>query len=606
MSQKRSTGIVKLLAVVLTGTVLLSGCSYITEIFGEKKKAKKVTGYTQPVYEADFDEFADQVFASLASSDQVTLHGMVLDAKKFGVSEAQSSWGDFSSESEDADWEYLEELVKVLEEYDYDELSRGQKITYEMLMRFLEGEISVKDCADFYDPLNPYQGNHLFLAYSLDTYQIDDQDDLDMYLKLVQDIEPYVESVCDYERRREEEDGLFMRDDYADMVLEDCNATIDSGGEEFISGFENRVDGFDWLDDDEKEEFKEQNRKYVKDHVIPAYEMICDTIEDLKGSGTDGYGLARFDGGKEYYARQIQQISGTEMTIDETFAKIEKVSIEAHAEMDSLIGQVNYDLLTDAFTAYTTPEGIIENNLRMMGGRFPAIEGAPDELYVVRDMPESIARFAAGMYNLPQIDDPWDNVFFLNEDYTEGLDFYEVVSHECIPGHLYQTVWFLTSDNENIPLRYILSAIGEGLGTEEGWTTYVEGASFEMAGLPELETLYVKRFYQAMYTWISLLDIGINYYGWSEEDAINYFSEKGISGYFEVSEELLETVDTMPGMYLSYTVGYIELQEMIARAKETLGEAFSEEEFHRFYLETGPCTFEILNREMDEWMKEYD
>jgi uncharacterized protein (DUF885 family) len=61
----------------------------------------------------------------------------------------------------------------------------------------------------------------------------------------------------------------------------------------------------------------------------------------------------------------------------------------------------------------------------------------------------------------------------------------------------------------------------------------------------------------------------------------------------------------MPAMYLSYTVGKIELKEMMTRAQETLGDDYSELEFHRFYLETGPCTFDILNREMDEWMKEY-
>ena len=605
MSQKLSSGVLKLLAGVIAGAILLTGCTYLRNAIDETKKTKKISGYVEPVYEADFNEFADQVFAAFVSTDQVSLQGMVLDAKKFGIKEAQSSWGDFSSEAEEEDWAYLEALIEVLEEYEYDDLSRGQKITYDMLMRFLEGELSVKDCPDFYDPLNPYQGNHLFLAYNLDTYQIVDKDDLDMYITLVKDIEPYVESLCEYERRREE-DGLFMLDDYADMVLEDCNNTIDSGAEEFISGFEERVSEFDWLEDTEKQEYMDKNREYVEKYVIPAYELICETIEDLKGSGEDGYGLARFDGGKEYYARKVQKVTGTDMTVDETFQKIEKVALEANATMEDLIMQVNYDLLSDAFMSYTTPELIIENNLKMMNGRFPEIPDAPDELYVVKEMPESIARFAAGMYNLPQIDDPWSNVFFLNSDYTEGLDFYEVVSHECIPGHLYQTVWFLTSDNENIPLRYVLAAIGEGLGTEEGWTTYVEGISFSMAGLPELETRYVESFYQAMYTWISLLDIGINYYGWTEDDANGYFREKGLTGYFEISDDILETVDTMPTMYLSYTVGYIELKEMLDRAKETLDEDFSEEEFHLFYLETGPCTFEILNREMDEWMKGYE
>lgn len=605
MLNKRFPHLIQLLAGALAVAVLVTGCSFVRDGFTDKKDPKQITGATHPTYTEDFDDFADQVFAALVSFDQVTLHSMVLDEEKFDIEEAQSSWGDFSNESEEEDWALLEDLIEVLEEYDYDELSRGQKITYDTLMKFLEGEVALKDAPDFYDPLNSLRGNHLFLAFNLDTYQIDDQDDLDMYMTLVKDIKPYVESICEYEERRSE-DGLFMKKEYAIRVMEDISDMLDSEGTDFISGFEDRVDGFDFLSDEEREEYKEKNREYVDEYVMPAYQLLYNTVEDLKETGEDGYGLARFEGGKEYYARQIQMETGTMMTVDEVFEKIEKVALESHEELFEIAPEVDYDLLDSSFESYSSPDDVIENNLLHMSGRFPEIPDAKDDLYVIDEMPDSIARFAAGMYLLPQVDDPWDNVFYINDGYSDGLDMYEVVSHECIPGHLYQTVWFLTSDNENIPLRYLLSAYGEGLGTEEGWTTYIETISYEMAGLPELETRYVELFYEAMYTWTSLLDIGINYYGWTQEDAEEYFSKNGMDQIFEVSLDVMESVDIMPAMYLSYTVGKIELMEMMTRAQETLGDDYSELEFHRFYLETGPCTFEILNREMNEWMKEYN
>ncbi|MBN1891568.1 MAG: DUF885 domain-containing protein [Clostridiales bacterium] len=605
MDRTRFSRFFRVLSCLLALTLLLTGCSFIRDVVSEEQKTKKITGMTQAINAYDFDEFADQVFAALVSFDQVTLHSILLDEKKFDIETPESYWGDFSDEAEEEDWEMIEGVLEVLKDFDYDELNRGQRITYDMLMTFLEGELSVRDCPDFYDPLNPLRGNHLFFAFNLDTYQIDDQDDLDMYMELVKAIEPYVESMCEYENRRAE-DGLFMRDEYADTVLDDCNAVIDSGAEDFISGFEQRIEEFDWLSDEEREEYKETNREYVEEYVIPAYERICETIEDLKGSGEDGYGLARYDGGKEYYARKIRMETGTDMSVEETFEKIEIAAKESFAELFEIYNQVDYTLLESAFANYTTPEDIIENNLDKMEGRFPEIPDAEEDLYVIREMPESIARFAAGMYLLPQIDDPWDNVFYINEGYSVGLDQYEVVSHECIPGHLYQTVFFLTSQNENIPLRYILSAYGEGLGTEEGWTTYIEGISFQMAGLPETETQYVSLYYKAMYSWASLLDIGVNYYGWTQDDANEYFLKNGLGDLFVVETSMMESVDTMPAMYLSYTVGLIELQEMMERAQETLGDDYSELEFHRFYMETGPCTFPIMNREMDEWMKEYD
>lgn len=602
MNVKRFNALMKGIACIVITALMISGCSFFQEIIGTEKKASMGKGATYPQYEADFDEFADAVFAGLVSMDQLTLRSMVLDEEKFGIQEAQSSWGDFSEDTEKEEWEYIEDLVDILDEYDYDDLTRGQRITLDMLRGFLVGTLSLKDCPDFYDPLNPYRGNHQFFAYSLDTYQIEDKDDLDMYIELVKDIEAYVEGMCEYERKRAD-DGLFMRDDYADMVIEDCNEIIDNDAEDFLSGFEQRIEEFDWLDEEERDEYIKKNREYVKDHVIPAYRLIVDTLEDLKGKGKDGYGLARYDGSKEYYAEIVRSETGTSMSVDEVFEMLEEEALKSSGEMMAVISSVDYDLLTDSFSVYTSPKAIIDNNIEKMEGLFPDLPDAPDELYTVKEMPKSIARFAAGMYNLPQVDDPWDNVFYISDNSSEGLDLYEVVSHECIPGHLYQTTYFLTSDTENLPLRYLLSAFGEGLGTEEGWTTYIEGISYRMAGLPETEARYVELFYEYLYAWMSMLDIGVNYYGWTMEEAIEYFSDLGMDNFFEVTESEMENVDTMPGMYLSYTVGKIELKKMIERAKDKLGDKYSDIEFRRFYLETGPCTFDILNREMDEWMK---
>ena len=434
MNNKRFPRLLQLIAGMLALAVLLTGCSFVRDVFSDKKKPKKITGATHPTYTEDFDDFADQVFAAFVSFDQVTLHSLVLDEEDFNIEKPESSWGDFSNESEDEDWALIEDLLEVLKEYDYDDLSRGQKITYDTLMKFLEGELALKDAPDFYDPLNALQGNHLFLAFNLDTYQIDDQDDLDTYMTLVKDIKPYVESICDYEERRSE-DGLFMKKDYAVRVMEDISDILDSDCADFISGFEDRVDGFDFLSDDEKEEYKEKNRENVEEYVIPSYELLYDTVTDLKETGEDGYGLARYEGGKEYYARQIQMETGTSMTVDEVFEKIEKVAIESHDELFAIVEDVDYDLLDSSFAAYSDPDDVIENNLLQMSGRFPEISGAKDKgkLYVIEKMPDSIARFAAGMYLLPQVDDPWDNVFYINEGYAEGLDMYEVVLMSVFP-----------------------------------------------------------------------------------------------------------------------------------------------------------------------------
>lgn len=589
MKLKKPGSAVRAVIVMIVLSMLLGGCGL--------KSIRKAGGYSK-----DFNQFSDQVFAELVSFDEVTLHSILLDEKKYGIEGSESSWGSYSAESFESEYDLLEKINDHLKTFDYDQLTDGQKVTYDLLNTYLTGELSIRDDYLLYEPMNPMLGDHLFLAYSLDTYQIDNSEDLEMYFVLVKDIKPYVESICEFEREKSEA-GLFMIDSYAETVITDCQEIIDEDAVDFISGFEGRLEEMDFLSDTEKEDYKEQNRQYVSDYVIPAYQNIIDTLSDLLGTGEEGTGLSRFDGGKEYYTRQLQMTTGTDMTTNEMFALLEEKAILWQDEFEAASDGVDYMLLSSAFDNYTTPEDVINNNLTQMTSLFPELSDLPDPFYEIAEMPESIAEFAAGMYMLPQVDDVWHNVFYISESSSVGMDLYNTTSHECVPGHLYQTVSFLTSDHENLPLRYLLSSYGEGLGTEEGWTTYIETVSYEMAGLPEPEKEYMQKYYNGIYAWISLLDIGVNYYGWSMEEAEEYFSEKGLDLMLSPNEELIEMVDTMPTMYLSYTVGYIQLSDMMERAQEELGDKFSLYEFHKFYMDAGPSTFEILNREMDAWIE---
>ena len=55
--------------------------------------------------------------------------------------------------------------------------------------------------------------------------------------------------------------------------------------------------------------------------------------------------------------------------------------------------------------------------------------------------------------------------------------------------------------------------------------------------------------------------------------------------------------------HLSYFIGYLEFLKLRDQAKETLGEQFSIQEFHNFILTIGPAPFNIIEEEMEEWMK---
>ena len=95
-----------------------------------------------------------------------------------------------------------------------------------------------------------------------------------------------------------------------------------------------------------------------------------------------------------------------------------------------------------------------------------------------------------------------------------------------------------------------------------------------------------------------LIDIGVNYDGWSLEETQNYLSQYGISDTTAV-ENLYEYVISQPAEYLSYYIGYLEIEELKESMQKSLGKKFSLKEFHQLILTIGPCQFDVLKKYCD-------
>ena len=59
-----------------------------------------------------------------------------------------------------------------------------------------------------------------------------------------------------------------------------------------------------------------------------------------------------------------------------------------------------------------------------------------------------------------------------------------------------------------------------------------------------------------------------------------------------------------PGVYLSYTVGYYEIEELREWAEEELGSDFDAKEFHKAILDAGPCQFGMLRKKVEKYVEE--
>ena len=171
-------------------------------------------------------------------------------------------------------------------------------------------------------------------------------------------------------------------------------------------------------------------------------------------------------------------------------------------------------------------------------------------------------------------------------------DLYTTLAHEGYPGHLLQSVYF--NRTNSTPIRHLLSCSGY----VEGWATYVELQSYLWQDNYSAATTNVMaKNYEATLCLYGLMDIGVNYEGWTKDDLSSflsdYFSLEG-SELEEATQSMFDLLVGEPANYLNYIVGCLEWQELRDSVEQEKGSAFSAMDFHEQALAIGPCPFYLL------------
>ena len=97
-----------------------------------------------------------------------------------------------------------------------------------------------------------------------------------------------------------------MSDTSLDHVIDSCKSYLLVPGNNFmIDSFKERLAALPDLTDDEKKELCSRNEKALEEHFVPAYKLLIDGLEALKGTGTNEKGMCGYPNGKAYYGRPI-------------------------------------------------------------------------------------------------------------------------------------------------------------------------------------------------------------------------------------------------------------------------------------------------------------
>lgn len=538
-----------------------------------------------------FRTFTRSLFQTEVSANTISLHYTLRSPSDYGIADIPATYGNLSSDPIAAKAS-VRNVLSSLQEFNPDTLSSENALTFKILDTYLKNAFTGTDYLLYQEPLGPVSGIHTQLPVLLSEYSFYDIQDVETYLALLKETPSYFDSVIQFEQKKAAS-GLFMPDYQADSVLDTCQSFIDMGKENYlVSTFNERIASLDLLPENKKDSFQKENMKLVTEEIYPAYQNLITAIKSLKGKGMNEQGLSHFPYGKKYYEYLVRQTTGCNESISRLRLMTRAQILEDLSAMQKILFPADAALTQASVLEQTSPDSMLDDLRSKITDTFPEI---PDVDFQVKYVPESMQDYLSpAFYMIPAIDNLTENVIYINNGQTaSGLNLYTTLAHEGYPGHLYQTVYFSASEPD--PIRSILD-FG---GYVEGWATYAEMMSYYLAPLPKTEASLLQKNSSVILGLYALADMGIHYDGWSVTDTVRFFSDYGINDANAV-QSVYELIIGSPANYLKYYIGYLKFYELKKEMANTLGNQFSQKEFHRAVLDVGPAPFEIVYDEVEK------
>ena len=538
-----------------------------------------------------FRTFTRSLFQTEVSANTISLHYTLRSPSDYGIADIPATYGSLSSDPVAAKAS-VRNVLSSLQEFDPDTLSSENALTFKILDTYLKNASTGTDYLLYQEPLGPVSGIHTQLPVLLSEYSFYDTQDVETYLALLKETPSYFDSVIQFEQKKAAS-GLFMPDYQADSVLDTCQSFIDMGKENYlVSTFNERIASLDLLPENKKDSFQKENMKLVTEEIYPAYQNLITAIKSLKGKGTNEQGLSHFPYGKKYYEYLVRQTTGCNESISRLRLMTRAQILEDLSAMQKVLFPADAALTQASVLEQTPPDSMLDDLRSKITDTFPEI---PDVDFQVKYVPESMQDYLSpAFYMIPAIDNLTENVIYINNGQTaSGLNLYTTLAHEGYPGHLYQTVYFSASEPD--PIRSILD-FG---GYVEGWATYAEMMSYYLAPLSKTEASLLQKNSSVILGLYALADMGIHYDGWSVTDTVRFFSDYGINDPNAV-QSVYKLIIGSPANYLKYYIGYLKFYELKKEMADTLGNQFSQKEFHRAVLDVGPAPFEIVYDEVEK------
>jgi len=360
--------------------------------------------------------------------------------------------------------------------------------------------------------------------------------------------------------------------------------------------------------------FRAELARVIEREIVPAIRRYRAFLAgEYLARARRAIGVSANPHGAACYGAAIRATTGLALSPDSVhrlgIATVEALEGEMRAIAVRSFGTANVSQLLDrlrtdtAYTFHTRDEMLAQarsavERARAASGRW--FGRLPRAAIVVEPYPAFSERQSVGEWNPPAEDGSRPGMYYLSTYdpvHKARADLEALTFHETIPGHHQQGAIALER-GDTIPAiaRYFWSP-----GFGEGWAEYAEQLADEM-GLYSSDTA---RFGAVADITLSaallVVDTGINAFGWTREQAIDYIREHTRVPRLR-AEVGVDRYPVRPAQGLSYGLGRLEIRRLRALAERTLGPRFDIKAFHDRVLANGAVPLPVLRAQIERWL----
>ncbi|MEL7002005.1 MAG: DUF885 family protein [Bacteroidota bacterium] len=299
-----------------------------------------------------------------------------------------------------------------------------------------------------------------------------------------------------------------------------------------------------------------------------------------KNSSIDNKGLYHQANGQNWYLYFMKKWTSAILTPEEITEYGIKEVKRIREEMNQIENASNLSnfqkfIISDQFNLYDNVdiEQLFTDIKRRVNSHlfsiFPDFESLPN-LNISQGQNSQLAQ-TPGYYS--------NNTFYYNL-FDQPFDIKQadwLFIHEGNPGHHFQLSYEAIIQIPAYRESFSYS------GYREGWAAYVEDLGKELGLYRTSFNYYSKLQWDLIRSTRLILDVGINYSGWTDKQAMEEW-RKYIKGSDKIGKREIARMRRWPAQVLTYKLGSKKIKEILNKRKNELGNSFDLKTFHTTLL----------------------